>query len=732
MLVSVWRYAHLALALVSSVFLLLLSVTGVILAIDAVSEKIPSYRIENIDSLDLSQTIAGLRKVYPEIIEISVDHNQFVSIDAIDADGNTVKGYIDPQTGKYLGAQKNKTQFVQWITVLHRSLFLKVTGRIIIGVASFLLFLITISGLVLIIKRQQGVRHFFAKINRDFFAQYFHVVSGRLFLIPILILALTGTYLFMVRIELLKKTNQTVEYPVKENDITELAIADFQIFKTTKLNDVLKLEFPFMEGDPDEYYVLKLKDRELTVNQLNGAVHKEVKYPFTALTEQLSLDLHTGKTNMIWAIILGLASLNIVFFIYTGFVITFKRTRTKIKNKYKADNAEIIILVGTENGSTLFFANQIHKQLLADGKKSILLGLNQYQRFPNAKHLLLFTSTYGLGTAPSNAAQFEKKLLAHPQQQSINFSVLGFGSKAYPDFCAYAYTIDKLLSQQTWASRLIDLHTVNDKNVDELISWVHHWSGQTNIALASAPAIYSSKAVGLKKFKVIARSIVSERNSTFTLVLKPLGKMKVQSGDLLAIYPAQDQRERFYSIGCKDGMIQLVVKLFPEGFGSGFLYQLKPDQVLEARVMANPSFHFPKVAPAVALIANGTGIAPFLGMIAENQHKIPVKLYAGFRTNNEMTAQYLRFTDEQKKQGHLNDVQLAFSREQHGQYVMDLIRQDGAYFVELLEQKGCILLCGSLRMQQDVEATLNEMLLASTGKPISSYKENSQILTDCY
>ncbi|ULT23908.1 hypothetical protein KUH03_32995 [Sphingobacterium sp. E70] len=128
-----------------------------------------------------------------------------------------------------------------------------------------------------------------------------------------------------------------------------------------------------MEGDPDEYYVLKLKDRELTVNQLNGAIHKEVKYPFTALAEQFSLDLHTGKTNMIWAIILGLASLNIVFFIYTGFVITFKRTRTKIKNKYKAADAEIVILVGTENGSTFFFANQIHKQLLADGKNHFCL-----------------------------------------------------------------------------------------------------------------------------------------------------------------------------------------------------------------------------------------------------------------------------------------------------------------------------------------------------------------------
>ncbi|MDR2269460.1 MAG: PepSY domain-containing protein [Sphingobacterium sp.] len=730
MLVSVWRYAHLALALISSIFLLLLSVTGVILAIDAVNEKIPSYRIEHIDSLDLSQTITGLRKVYPEIIEISVDHNQFVRIDAIDAEGNTVKGYIDPQTGKYLGADKNKTQFVQWVTALHRSLFLKVTGRIIIGVASFLLFLITISGLVLIIKRQQGIRHFFAKINRDFFAQYFHVVSGRLFLIPILILALTGTYLFMVRIELFKKTNQIVEYPVTETE--ELAVADFPTFKKTKLNDIVKVEFPFMEGDPDEYYVLKLKDRELTVNQLNGVIQKEVKYPFTALAEQFSLDLHTGRTNMIWAIILGLASLNIVFFIYTGFVITFKRTRTKVKNKYKAADAEIIILVGTENGSTLFFANQIHKQLLADGQKSLLLGMNQYQSFPQAKHLLLFTSTYGLGTAPSNATQFERKLLDFPQAQPVNFSVLGFGSKAYPDFCAYADLVDTLLAKQAWASRLIDLHTVNDKCVDELISWIHRWSEQTNIALASAPAIYSFSVVGLKKFKVVAKSDVSENNSTFTLLLKPLRKMKVQSGDLLAIYPAQDQRERFYSIGWKDGMIQLVVKLFPEGFGSGFLYQLKHNQILEARVMANPSFHFPTKANAVALIANGTGIAPFLGMITENKTKIPVRLYAGFRKNNEITAQYLQFADEQKELGQLKDVQLAFSREQNGQYVMDLIRRDENYFAELLEQNGCILLCGSLRMQHDVEAALNKLLLARTGKSIAVYKENGQILTDCY
>ncbi|VTR54775.1 PepSY domain-containing protein [Sphingobacterium thalpophilum] len=730
MLVSVWRYAHLALAIVSSVFLLLLAVTGVILAVDAVNEQRSSYRAENIDSLDLSQTLPNLRKIYPEIVELTIDYGQFVSIDAVDTKGSSVKGYIDPKTGKFLGEKDNKSQFVQWVTALHRSLFLKVTGRVIIGVVSFLLFLITVSGLVLIVKRQQGVRNFFAKINRDFFSQYFHVVSGRLFLIPVFILALTGTYLFMVRIGLLDKTNQTVEYQVKTEQ-AERDIANFSIFKRTKLSDVVKVEFPFMEDDPEEYYVLKLKDRELTINQLNGSIHKEVTYPFTALAEQVSLDLHTGQTNRIWAIILGLASLNILFFIYTGFVITFKRTRIKIKNCYSTGEAEIIILVGTENGSTSFFANQIHKQLLADGQKSLLLGMNQYQTFPRAKHIIVFTSTYGLGTAPSNASQFGKKIWTY-SQQAVNFSVLGFGSKAYPDFCAYAHEIDILLAQQSWANRLIPLHTVNDKNVDELISWIHHWSEKTGIAIVSTPAIYTPKVAGLKRFRVIEKSVLSANNSTFTVLLKPQDRVQIQSGDLLAIYPAKDQRERFYSIGYKNGMVQLVVKLFPDGFGSSFLYQLQQHQLLEARVLVNPRFHFPKSAPAVALIANGTGIAPFLGMIAENQAKTPVRLYAGFRYDNATTAHYRQFAEEQKHLGQLQQLRLAFSREQPAQYVMDLIREEGVYFVNLLEHNGCVMLCGALQMQHDVEAVLNEILLKSSGKTLEYYKRIGQVLTDCY
>src|SRR5690606_2259479 len=202
MTLSIWRYAHLALAIISAVFLLILSVTGVILAIGAIDEKTQGYKIHDFHTINLAQTIPVLWEVYPEIIELSVDHNGFVSVDATDREGNALQAYIKPLTGEALGEVKPQSDFIRWNIALHRSLFLKETGRIIIGLVSFLLFLITITGVILIAKRQQGLRNFFARINKDFFSQYFHVVTGRIFLIPVLILALTGTYLFMVRIDM--------------------------------------------------------------------------------------------------------------------------------------------------------------------------------------------------------------------------------------------------------------------------------------------------------------------------------------------------------------------------------------------------------------------------------------------------------------------------------------------------------------------------------------------------
>jgi sulfite reductase (NADPH) flavoprotein alpha-component len=733
MTLSIWRYAHLALAVFSFLFLALASITGTILAIDAVNQKIPSYRVQNFEAITLAETLPVLRKEYPEIIEISVDHNQFVTLQGLDKDDNDVNAYIDPNTGKVLGKPQKESEFIQWVTALHRSLFLHEAGRIIIGINSFLLVLIALSGMALVIQRQRGLKRFFSKVVKEYFAQYYHVVAGRLLLIPILIIALSGAYLSMERFKLFPEqkishkinTENHDESPVQKN------MAEFSTFKNIYLSEVEKIEFPFAD-DPEEYYTLKLKDREIVVNQFNGAILSEVPYSSTVLLATLSLDLHTGRASIVWAIVVAIASLNILYFIYSGFTMTLKRRGTKIKNKHKAEDSNYILLVGSENGSTLGFANAVHKQLFANNQVSHVAELNSYRTFPKAEHIIVFTSTHGLGDAPSNAKKFEALVKKHPQTQPVNISVVGFGSLAYADFCGYAYNVTELLNAQSWAQPFLDLHTVNDKSASEFTAWTKAWGEKAQQPLATTPALYNKKPANLEKMMVLEKSAVNTIDQTYTITLRAGSRSKFTSGDLLAIYPADDNRERLYSIGKINSNIQLVIKLYEQGLGSGYLYSLTTGSVIRARIIHNTAFHFSKKAPAVIMIANGTGVAPFLGMIAQNKNKTSTHLYCGFRRETETTLRYKEFAAQEIQKQKLKSFHIAFSREANLCYVMDLILNDATFFADTLHNGGVVMICGSLAMLHDVENTLNTICLNQNAKNLSYYKSNGQVLTDCY
>ncbi len=731
MTLSIWRYAHLALALISSLFLVMASLTGVILAVDAVQEKTPSYRVANFEDVSLAQAIPVLKRKYTELSEISVDHNGFVLLKGFDNTGNEVDAYIDPNTGSVLGRPVEKSEFVQWNIALHRSLFLKETGRLIIGVICFLLIVIAVSGLVLVIKRQSGLRRFFAKVVKEYFAQYYHVVAGRLMLIPILIIAVTGTYLSMARFYIFPSaTSQHQKNSATKEVEKQQDIANFGVFKSVKLADVKKIDFPFAE-DPEEFYTLKLKDSELLVNQFSGAIISEIKHPKTLLFENLSLDLHTGRTNIIWAIILGIACINILFFIYSGFVISLKRRATKMKNKFNPNEAEYILLVGSENGSTLYFADAIHQTLLQQGKLSYISQLNQYQSYTKAKHLLVFTSTYGLGEAPINANKALALIQKIPQSQKVNFSVIGFGSHAYPDFCAFATQIDQILDKQTWAIRATSLHTVDDKSPSDFVKWTKQWSLNSGLTLATTPALYAQKATGLEKMMIVDRTEVSAREQTFMLTIHSPARSKFTSGDLLAIYPANDHRERLYSISKINDNIQLVIKFHPNGIGSEYLNKLNIGSTFKARIVQNSTFHAPK-EKSIIMIGNGTGVAPFLGMIKDNTNKKGIALYLGFGKQTEMVNHYEIFLTQQIKKQQLKNYQIALSREQNQCYVMDLIRKDASAIAQQLNNGAVVMICGSLQMQLDVEETLNDFCASMNGKTLVYYKDRRQILTDCY
>ncbi len=440
--------------------------------------------------------------------------------------------------------------------------------------------------------------------------------------------------------------------------------------------------------------------------------------------------MHTGRASGIWAFVLAIASANILFFIYSGFAITFKRLGNRVKNKYKAAESRIIILVGSENGSTFKFAQSIHQQLIKQGEKSFITELNNYTVFTEAKLLIVMTATYGLGEAPTNGAKFTKLLEQHPQLKPIQYSVIGFGSHAYPDFCKFSFEVNQALSLQKWAAPLIDIHTVNDKSPIDFRFWVEAWSQQSGIQLTALPEI-SVKTNRLETLSVTGKISAEYTNENFLIRLKPIGKLKVTSGDLLAIYPEKDHRERLYSIGVIDQQIQLSVRLHPNGLGSGFLHRLTSGENIKARIIRNKHFYFPKKTNEIVMVSNGTGIAPFLGMISQNTQNVACHLYCGFRENSSFNM-YDSFLEEHKTSGKLEQLHVAFSREGGKKYVSDLIARDLDFLTQLLTSGGVIMICGSLSMQKDVIALLENVCETKTGKSVSFYQSHGQILMDCY
>ena len=728
MTISIWRYSHLALAVSSFVFIFIASVTGIILAFQPISEQIQPFKVAGFNQITLAETLQAFKSQYPEVISLEVDQNNFVSASVFTDEGEALEGYFNPKTAEYLGTKIEISKFFQWTTNLHRSLFLKSTGRILVGLCSFLLFLIAVSGSILILKRQRSFRKFFSRIVNDNFEQYWHVVLGRLSLIPIIIITVTGVYLSLEKFDLLPKDTQ--KHAIDFDELSESAQKEFNdmaFFKATYLSDVKSIEFPF-SNDVEDLFTIHLKNKEVLVDQFSGNVLSAIDYPLVKFLSNLSLNLHTGKGSILWSLILAIASANILFFIYSGFAMTLKRRAGRLKNKYKKNLAKYVILVGSENGGTLLFANALQQQLIAAGKTVYITELNKYRRFKKLEHLIILTSTYGEGEAPTNANKFLTRLDQVKQDQNYSFSVVGFGSLSYPDFCKFAFDVNLALLN-TEAIQLVPTFTINDKSFESFEQWVRIWSEKVDLQLSIPKETLLSRPKQTKSFEIVSKTAVGENpDNTFLITLKSKQKLQFTSGDLLAVYPKDDYRERLYSIGKIDGNTQLSVKYYDDGLGSNYLNNCKIGDSCQARLIENVNFHMPKKASQVIMIANGTGIAPFLGMLDQNK-KTECKAYFGLRTEKSCELYKTQLEDylHRKK---LSSLNVAYSQQHERLYIQHLLKRDGKHIAKTLENKGVIMICGSLNMYKDVMETLHIICLEFNQKPLSDY--SNQIKSDCY
>ncbi|ALJ05726.1 hypothetical protein APS56_11580 [Pseudalgibacter alginicilyticus] len=730
MTISIWRYSHLLLALSSAIFIALAAITGTILAFEPISNQLKPYAVKEAGSLSLSKTIERLKSEYDEIIYFEIDKNDFVTASVVTKQGNSETFYINPFTSKKIGSVIEKAPIFKFATNLHRSLFLKSTGRAIVGFVSFLLFLIAVTGLVLIVKRQGGVNYFFSKTIKENFNQYYHVVIGKYAFIPIIIVTLSGVFLSLERFSLVPENkNSHVFNDTPTEKGFDTGILNTKLFKTLTLSEIVRVEFPFSD-DIEDYYILKLHDKELLVNQYDGNIVSEKKDGIIAMATHWSLVLHTGQSSVLWSVILFLTCMSILFFIYSGFAMTLNRRKNsvKIKNKFSKDNAEYIILIGSETGSTFGFGKMLFNALIAQRKSVYVSELNSYSSYKNAKHLVVLTSTYGEGDSPINAKGFEKLLHTTSQKNLIKYSVVGFGSLAYKGFCKYAILVDSMLQAHQNYIPNLSLYKINNQSFLEYKTWVKSWSqaNNLNIQIEEPPQQPASKKINF--FKVVKRTKVNVDNS-FLLELAPVKKHKFKSGDLLSIYPKNELVARQYSIAKTNRNILLSIKKHEFGICSNFLNELKVNDMISADIEQNKAFHFPKSSKEVIMVSNGTGIAPFLGMISdESLNHSKNYLFWGGRTNASYQM-YSKLIDDAFFNKRLSGIYLSFSQgENQKKYVQNSLLEKEELISRVLKNNGVIMICGSVAMQKGVLKTLENISMSWLDKPLNM----KQIKTDCY
>ncbi|XP_071486328.1 nitric oxide synthase 1-like [Diadema antillarum] len=124
---------------------------------------------------------------------------------------------------------------------------------------------------------------------------------------------------------------------------------------------------------------------------------------------------------------------------------------TRLMGKALAKRVKATILYATETGNSEKFARMLCEMFgHAFHAKVLCMDAYDVANLANESLLLVVTSTFGNGDAPENGLSdariiVQKKKKQKKKMNHDRFSVFGLGSRAYPHFCAYARTVDRLL-----------------------------------------------------------------------------------------------------------------------------------------------------------------------------------------------------------------------------------------------------------------------------------------------
>ena len=725
-----WRSIHSLIGLTLSLLVMVLSVSGTVLATQPVYDRVMSDGgAGNLSVADMLRHVAAAN---PDIAGERLKRDASGQYKLTFAQNNRrQERFVDPATGAFLPERKEPALYT-FMRDLHRSFTLGEGGRILSAIGAIAMTFLTITGFALFLRRMGGLRQLLTPIQGRG-ADALHAIVGRLLFIPLLITAVTAMWLSAVTFDLIPAgAGRAPAYPESVEERDPVAPWDLQGLQSVALSEAEEVVFPI----PDDWFdvwAIKTDAAYIFFDQFTGAELSRDPLPVSGRIMGFVTLLHTGEGVWPWAIVLFVSSLGVPFFTVTGILVWWRNRRQgrgRIRNNASAGAAKVVILVGSEGNATWGFGKALHAAFHAQGWPVRLCAMNDLRReLPKAEYLLVLAATYGDGDAPKSASRF-LTLLARFKTAGVAHATLAFGDKAFPDFCGYAHRVDTAMTEKLGAP-IMPVCEIDKQSAQSFRDWGRQLSAALGLSL---DAHYEPKRPKTKTLRLVRREIFGASIGATTAVLRFAAKRLPahRPGDLVHIYPPNRTVPRLYSLGSSsrvDGFLEIVVRRVDGGQCSGWLCDLDIGDEIDVAIARNERFQMPQRRPVV-LIGAGTGIAPFTGMIRHNAPRRSVDLYWGGRDPHQ-DALYAGDIKDWLQAKRLRRFDPAWSRGATGAYVQDRIRDDRTHLIDRLQAGATIMVCGGTAMATAVRNEI-DILAAEIGLSVQELKRRNRYLEDVY
>ena len=737
------RQLHSLPGLLSALFIMLLGVTGAVLSLDPALDRLGASLPANISVAELAGRVA---RHYPGVEQIQRTPNGSLIV-YYSTDSGAKVDRVDPNSGNAI-APYVPSAFSRWIKQLHRSLLLDSFGRAISGITALAMLMLSISGVLLLVKRVGDWRKVVGPLHGSA-SQRLHAKVARVAVAGLLLSALTGGYMSAATFGLITDGMQAEpDFPATTSNGPPVPASRLPALMAVDLADLRELVFP-IRGDRSAVYTLRTVKADAYVDQSSGALlsyraHSDVREAY-----ELVYQLHTGHGLWWLGLMLGLCALGAPWLAVTGATVWWQRQRARprIAGNTAAQAAETVILVGSENNSTWGFARVLHEGLRKAGQRVHTAPMNQLSsHYGAASKLFLLTATYGDGGAPASASHFLELLERAPANPAAQFAVVGFGDRQFPKFCQFAKDVDAAMIAHGWR-RMLDLATIDRQSTQEFARWGNIAGGQLGIDLTLEHAPAHPRMFSLRLHERIE---YGRQEQEPTVVLRfgagptrsPAGLLerlflrgrlpRFEAGDLVGVIAPGSPMPRCYSLasGARDGVLEICVRKQPGGVCSTYLHGLRPGDCIEAFIQPNPHFRPASGRAPVVLIGAGTGIGPLAGFIRNNTGKHPMYLYWGGR-DPESDFLYEPELRDYLADRRLTQLHTAFSRIKNGTRVQNRLIDDADNMRKLIADGGQVLVCGSGAMAASVSVAL-DAILAPLDMNVQTLKASGRYREDVF